>query len=314
MKKHFQNIFKILIYIFALWGFALTFVFFAMKFGWTKTSGLVDSQSEYFKKLSIDSQNGDDERSVVAEKDWANIKYLAEWQVVKVGLAKEKDVIYRVSKETGVSSRLLITPLVAEQLRLMTSERETFKKYFAPLGVLGTQTQFSLGIFGIKENTAKQIENNLKDKNSVYYLGAEYENILDYKNSSSTIVVDKNSLEPVKNSTSSTYNSSTTLILTGVDAERIKRLTNDKDHYYSYLYAALYLKEIMTAWEKSGYSISDRPEIIATVYNLGFQKSNPNPDPKVGGAPIDLNGNKYSFGSIAFYFYFSNDLTDIFPR
>lgn len=68
----------------------------------------------------------------------------------------------------------------------------------------------------------------------------------------------------------------------------------------------------MTAWERSGYSISDRPEIIATVYNLGFQKSNPNADQKVGGASIDLNGNKYSFGSIAFYFYFSNELATYF--
>ena len=238
---------------------------------------------------------------------------MPEWQVIKVGLTNESSIINKVSQETGINPRLLITPLIAEQLRLMTSERETFKKYFAPLGVLGNQTQFSLGIFGIKENTAKEIEMNLKDPSSVYYLGSEYENVLDYGDtSSSTIIVDKNSLDIIKNSSST--NSSTTKLLSGNDAERIKRLTNSKDHYYSYLYAAIYLKEIMSAWERSGYSISDRPEIVATVYNLGFQKSNPNSDPKVGGAEIDLNGNKYSFGSIAFYFYFSNDLIDIFPR
>ncbi|MDQ1281900.1 MAG: hypothetical protein QG630_251 [Patescibacteria group bacterium] len=311
MKKNLKNIFKISVYLFALWGLVLTGVFFAMKFGLTKTSGLVDDQSEYFKQLSVDSQNGDDQRTVVAQKDWSNIKYLAEWQVIKVGLTKDAPIINRVSQETGVDSRLLISPLVTEQLRLMTSERETFKKYFAPLGILGTQTQFSLGIFGIKENTAKQIENNLKDPSSIYYLGSEYERVLDYIDSNSTLVVDKNSLMPV---TGSSTNSTSTITLSGSDADRIKRLTNSKDHYYSYLYAALYLKQIMTAWERAGYSISDRPEIIATVYNLGFQKSNPNPDPKVGGAEIDLVGNKYSFGSISFYFYFSNELTDIFPR
>lgn len=311
MKKNLKHIFKISVYLFALWGFGLTMVFFAMKFGLTKSGGLVDTQSDYFKKLSIDSKMGDDERVAVAEKDWANIKYLDEWQVIKVGLIKDAPVINRVSQETGVDSRLLITPLVVEQLRLMTSQRETFKKYFAPLGVLGTQTQFSLGIFGIKENTAKQIEDNLKNPASIYYLGSEYEHALDYSASTSTLVVDKNSLMPVN---ASSINSSSTITLVGSDADRIKRLTNEKDHYYSYLYAALYLKEIMTAWERSGFSISDRPEIIATVYNLGFQKSNPNADPKVGGAEIDLVGNKYSFGSIAFYFYFSNDLTDVFPR
>ncbi|MBP9765772.1 MAG: hypothetical protein KBD12_00870 [Candidatus Pacebacteria bacterium] len=313
MKKTFKNIFKICIYLFAVWGFVLTVVFFAMKLGLTKSNSLIDSQSDYFKKLTIDSKNGDDERSVVAQKDWIKIRYMPEWQVIKVGLTNESSIINKVSQETGINPRLLITPLIAEQLRLMTSERETFKKYFAPLGVLGNQTQFSLGIFGIKENTAKEIEMNLKDPSSVYYLGSEYENVLDYGDtSSSTIIVDKNSLDIIKNSSST--NSSTTKLLSGNDAERIKRLTNSKDHYYSYLYAAIYLKEIMSAWERSGYSISDRPEIVATVYNLGFQKSNPNSDPKVGGAEIDLNGNKYSFGSIAFYFYFSNDLIDIFPR
>jgi len=311
VKKAFKKIFKISVYVFAIWGFLLTGVFFAMKFGLTKSSGLIDTQSEYFKKLSIDSQNGNDERTVVVQKDWAVIKYLDEWQVIKVGLTKDAPIINRVSQETGVDSRLIITPLVAEQLRLMTSERDLFKKYFAPLGLLGNQTQFSLGIFGIKENTAKQIENNLKDPSSIYYLGSEYEHVLDYSASTSTLVVDKNSLLPI---TGSSINSTSSIILSGNDAERIKRLTNDKDHYYSYLYAALYLKEIMTAWERSDYSISDRPEIIATVYNLGFEKSNPNADPKVGGAEIDLNGNKYSFGSIAFYFYFSDDLIDIFPR
>jgi hypothetical protein len=311
VKKNLKNIFKILVYIFALWGFGLTLVFFAMKFGLTKSTGVVDIQSEYFKKLSIDSTNGDDQRSIVAQKDWENIKYMAEWQVIKVGLTKDIAVINRVSQETGVDSRLLVTPLVVEQLRLMTSERETFKRYFAPLGILGTQTQFSLGIFGIKENTAKQIENNLKDPASIYYLGSDYERVLDYTDLDSTLVVDKNSLMPI---TGSSTNSTSTATLYGSDAERIKRLTNNKDYYYSYLYAALYLKQIMTAWERLGYSISDRPEIIATVYNLGFQKSNPNADPKVGGASIDLNGNKYSFGSIAFYFYFSNELTDILPR
>ena len=311
MKKKLKNIFKISVYIFALWGFILTVVFFAMKFGLTNSGGLVDTQSEYFKKLSIDSTNGDDQRSIIAQKDWENIKYMAEWQAIKVGLTKDASIINRVSQETGVDARLLVTPLVVEQLRLMTSERETFKRYFGPLGVLGTQTQFSLGIFGIKENTAKQIEENLKNLESIYYLGNEYEHTLDYKDPASTLVIDKNSLMPVN---AYSTNSSSTTTLVGSDAERIKRLTNERDHYYSYLYAALYLKQIMTAWERTGYSISDRPEIIATVYNLGFEKSNPNSDPKVGGASIDLNGNKYSFGSIAFYFYFSNDLIDVFPR
>lgn len=61
-------------------------------------------------------------------EDWDNIKY-GKWQVVKVGLTRDTAVIDRVSQETGVDSRLLVTPLVVEQLRLMTSQRETFKVF-----------------------------------------------------------------------------------------------------------------------------------------------------------------------------------------
>jgi len=153
-------------------------------------------------------------------------------------------LIEKVSKETGISKRLLISPLLIEQLRLMTSQREIFKKYFQPLSILGSQTQFSLGIYGMKENTAKQIEINLKDKNSPYYLGKSFENILDYKieNSSSSVLLNSETGEVIIRNTNLP---TSTKILIGNDAERIKRLTNEKDHYYSYLYAALYLKQIL---------------------------------------------------------------------
>ena len=315
MKKVFKKIFNILVILFAIWGFALTLVFFAMKFGLTKTAGSIDSQSSYFADLynnSINKNVGKNERNNVANNGWGQIKEIPEWQVVKSGITKDASLINNISDKIGISPRLMISPLVAEQLRLMTSQRELFKKYFQPLSILGSQTQFSLGIYGIKENTAKEIEKNLKNKYSPYYLGPAYENLLDYTDSSSTILVDVNTLEPVKNN--STTTASSTILLSGSDAERIKRLTNSKDHTYSYLYAALYLKEIMTAWKNAGYDISDRPEIVATVYNLGFEKSNPNANPQVGGAEIDLNGQKYSFGSIAFYFYFSDEMKDIFNK
>ena len=71
MKKTFKNIFKICIYLFAVWGFVLTVVFFAMKLGLTKSNSLIDSQSDYFKKLTIDSKNGDDD-FVVGEPLYQN--------------------------------------------------------------------------------------------------------------------------------------------------------------------------------------------------------------------------------------------------
>ncbi len=308
---------KILVIIFAIWGFALTFIFFAMKFGLTKNKGYIDNQSQYFKNLLNNAENGNDERNDIAIKNFEYIKNLEEWKVISLGIEKDKNTIERVAKETDVNARLIITPLVAEQLRLMTSEREIFKRYFQPLAMLGTQTQFSLGIYGIKEATAKEIERNLKNPNSLYYLGEKYSHLLDYSGNVENLLVDAWTLEPVKdNKISSTTNATTsttteykdTILLEGNDAERVRRLTNEKDHYYSYLYAAIYLKQLETAWKNAGFSISNRPEIIATLYNIGFVNSHPNANPKVGGAEINLYGKKYSFGSIAFYFYFSNEL------
>lgn len=312
MKKIvFKKFFEISVYLFAGWGIALTIVFFAMKFGLTKSNSMIDEQSDYFKKLSKLQDFKKDDRAIEARNGWSYIESLDEWQAIKNGILKDREMIYKVSQGTGVDSRLIITPLVAEQLRLMTSEREVFKKYFQPLSILGTQTQFSLGIYGIKEKTAREIEANLKNKESEYYLGSEFENILDYKDSTTTLLVYADTLEPVKGKVEA---GRYTLNLSGDDAARIGRLTNSKDHYYSYLYAAIYLKQIMSSWDNAGYPIKDRPEIVSTLYNIGFDNSRPNPDPKVGGAEIDLNGKKYSFGSIAFYFYFSDELIDVFPR
>jgi len=49
-----------------------------------------------------------------------------------------------------------------------------------------------------------------------------------------------------------------------------------------------------------------------TIYNLGFEKSFPKENPEVGGAIINLNNKDYTFGSIAFYFYYSEELIDVF--
>ncbi|NTV44792.1 MAG: hypothetical protein HGA67_03815 [Candidatus Yonathbacteria bacterium] len=344
VKQKLKIVFMIIVYAFALWGFVLTLVFFAMKFGLTTASSAVDAQSEYFKRLqsaspllgsSINVTDGG--KKSVAEREFSYVSALDEWPVIKAGITKDADVIERVSYETGISKRLLVAPLIVEQLRLMTSEREVFKRYFQPLSVLGTQTQFSLGIYGIKEGTARQIEDNLKNTNSPYYLGAQYEHLLDYGDSTTSLVVDADTLEPIKDAsdagaknvplippapplsvvspdatTSTAPAPAKTVTLFGSDAERIKRLTDEHNRYYSYLYAALYLKEIMSQWKHAGYDISDRPEILMTVYNLGLAKSKPKADPQVGGAVITLNGKDYTFGSLAFYFYYSDELRGVF--
>ena len=70
----------------------------------------------------------------------------------------------------------------------------------------------------------------------------------------------------------------------------------------------------MTQWRKAGFDISQRPEIIATIYNIGFGNSHPNANPSAGGAEITLDGVTYTFGGLAHDFYYSDELISDLPR
>jgi hypothetical protein len=211
--------------------------------------------------------------------EWMNIP---EWKDFKLAVAKDKPLIDSVAKVTGVEPRLIVSMLVGEQIRLFNSNREAYKKWIGPLKILSVETTFSLGVTGIKVPTAQTIEKNLKDNTSIFYLGKQYENLLDFRTGN-------------------------------VAQERFNRLTSYKNHYYSYLYAALNVKQINMQWKRSGFPINERPEILATLYNIGYEVSVPKENPVVGGSGINIKGKKYSFGAVAYEFYYSGELYDLFP-
>lgn len=209
---------------------------------------------------------------------WMNTE---DWDTFKGAAVKDKDVIARVARETGVEPRLIVAQLVAEQLRLFNSDRAVYKRFFAPLKMLGSETKFSLGVTGVKEETAIKIESYVKDVTSPFYPGTQYEHLLDFKTDD-------------------------------VTTERYDRITDAHDHYYAYLYTALYLKEIMQQWSGAGFDIKNRPEILSTLFNIGFAHSKPKADPETGGAMIEIAGEKYSFGSLGYEFYYSGEMMDLF--
>lgn len=211
--------------------------------------------------------------------EWMNI---SEWGDFKLAVAKDKPLIDSVANLTDVEPRLIVAVLVGEQIRLFNSEREAYKKWIGPLKILSVESTFSLGVTGIKVPTAQTIERNLKDKQSVFYLGEKYEHLLDFQT---------NNLED----------------------ERFKRLTSYKNHFYSYLYAALNIKQMKMQWERAGFPIGDRPEILATLYNIGFEVSIPKENPVVGGSTVMIHRKPYSFGAIAYEYYYSGELFDLFP-
>jgi hypothetical protein len=97
------------------------------------------------------------------------------------------------------------------------------------------------------------------------------------------------------------------------DQERFTRIIAERDHTYAYRYAGLYVAQITTQWKNASFSIDKKPEIIATLWNLGFEKSKPHSTPMSGGATIDINGTTWSFGALAGAFYYSDELVELFP-
>ena len=249
--------------------------YFLLMFGFTNTQGIIDTQTKTFLSTSYTKD----------EYITFPLTHTKEWIAFRIAVAKDKVIIDKVSQETGIPSRLLIAVLVPEQMRLFYTDRPVFKKFFEPLKILGSQTDFSWGIFGIKESTALEVESHLGNPHSVFYLGGKFEDRLVFKDKT-----------------------------TGTSSERFTRITDQHNHLYSYLYAALYIMQVEKQWKDASHPIDTRPEILATLWNLGFSKSKPNSNPQSGGAEIDINGTKYSFGSLAKDFYYSDELIEIYPR
>jgi len=102
-------------------------------------------------------------------------------------------------------------------------------------------------------------------------------------------------------------------LIDSVPVETIRRRLQEPDHAWSYLYAALYMKCILRQWREAGVDLSQRPEIVMTVYNLGVNRCPPRPDPLAGGAVFTIDGVEHSFGSFAREFYWSGLLYPQLP-
>jgi len=280
MNPFLKKFLYVLIALFALVGLLFTGVFVAMQFGLLNVRGSILDRNAFFGTTTPSVLSQPCIQTDVNVCDW---RQTPEWVVVEGGLRKDADVIERVSKETGVSERLIAAVVIPEQIRFFTSEREVFKRYFEPLKILGSLTQFSLGVSGMKQETAQEVERYALDSSSPFYPGEGAGALIAYNDQ------------------------------IGQEAELYNRLT-DKDHYYSYLYTALFLKEIELQWERAGFPIKDRPEILVTLFNIGFANSTPNASPQVGGAAIEAGGKTYSFGELGGQFYASNELSDLFPK
>jgi hypothetical protein len=301
MKRVLKYILIVIILLFALIGMAFTAVFIGMQFGLTNVRGTIEDRNSFFGRVPmINFNEASSTTSSTEERPTGNgcleefdqttpceWNQTVQWVVVKGGLEKDQAVIARVSSETGVPARMIAAAVTPEQMRFFAQgeNREVFKRYFEPLKILASLSQFSLGVSGMKQKTAEEVEQYANDPNSPFYPGAEYAALINYASSTES-----------------------------KDQELFNRLTDEKDHYYSYLYTALYLKEIEMQWKRAGYDVGNRPDVLVTLFNLGFAASAPKPNPQVAGAPITIGGQTYSFGDLGATFYHSDELLVEFPK
>jgi len=349
-KKIGKSIIYVILYGFATSGFVFFFVYFGMKFGWFNVKGSVSERNAYFninRKPEINNENNNNieiicqintlnkyapitavniyknltkgERietinkmissaSIRFKNDYLFIEKMKscknsiykkeefkmpisaynwadtdEWALMKEVFIRDQEIIKKAGKDAKISPRFILSGVIGEQFRFFSNRRESFKSYFEPLKILASLSNTSFGIAGLKPKTVGIIEENLKNSSSQFYLGEEMEHVVDYNDN------------------------------LDIESERMNRITDAKNPYYSYLYAGLFMRQIITQWQNKGFDISNRPEILATLYNLGFNYSIPKDNPEAGGSIININNTDYTFGDLAYEFYYSGELSDIYP-
>lgn len=288
MKKWMKVVLALVVGSFAVIGLVFTLVFVGMQFGAFNVRGSNAVRNAFF--LDANSSSSTTSTPALPKQPCLDSRSVCpwnqtpEWEVVRGGLTKDAGTIARVSAATGVDSRMVAAVVIPEQIRFFVSEREVFKRYFEPLKILGSLSKFSLGVSGIKEDTAKHIEEHANNPASPFYPGDGYAALIAY--------------EP------------------GADHDAVlyARLTDSKNHYYSYLYTALYLKEITEQWKRAGFDVAKNPDVLVTLFNVGFDASHPNANPKTAGAPITVGGTTYSFGMLGADFYRSDELASVLPK
>ena len=216
----------------------------------------------------------------------------AVWKTFCDAVRKDKAAIDSASRITGVEPRMIVMCLVGEQVRMFNASRERFKQYVYPFNNIILPRNRGYGVTSILEHTALRIERQLIDKNNKFYPGDYFYKCLNTTDAAPSLVVD--SIKAHKHKT-------------------IQRLIKGGDHFYSYLYTGFLIRQYQAHWQLEGFDLSYRPEIVGTLFNLGFEKSKPKKDPEVGGSSFKVGDNEYTFGGLCYEFYYSGEMMKDFP-
>ena len=156
----------------------------------------------------------------------------------------------KLGKKLGFDYRLTLAAILTEQFRYAGTYRWYVKSYLTKTPFIFSMTKFSYWVWGIKELTWTKIVEDAK----IY----GYENVFDWEKA-----------DIFKN---------------------FSRKSLLQQSYWETIYPNILIKNIISRWDKAGFSIKNKPWIILTLYNF-WNSSNKKPhwNPKIGGAVIKLN-------------------------
>ncbi len=176
-----------------------------------------------------------------------------------------KNDVQKVANILNIDANIINSAILTEQCRWFFTYRWFVKDIVKSNKVLMVMSQFSYGIWWIKEITAANIEN---------YLSGSYQDIyIEY--------------------------------LSGVNSNqlRIDKLTNDT--FVQILYSGWLIKSIIDRREKAGFDISRDYGVILTLYNFwNSKKKTPHANPQMGWAIITINEKEYTFWALGMIFYY----------
>lgn len=180
---------------------------------------------------------------------------------------KYRDHINLAANIFNLNPNLIKACIFVEQLRAFYTFKWLFKSVAQTNTYLTIMSKQSFGIGGMKLQTAEQLEQRLaSNEPTLYQKYFAYE--------------DQNN----------------------ISQQRLARLSDSKTYYYQVLYSAGLLYEYSTARRKAGYSITNQPGLMATMYNIWYSEPHANAD--IGWSFMNIEGEKYSFGGLAMLIYY----------
>ena len=183
--------------------------------------------------------------------------------------------INKYSNELGVDARIVAGVIYVEMFRNLTTEKGFIEQKLESRHVTRTLLKIkghTVGIGQIHMQVMERCIENFNNPNSPFYMGKEFENYVTWK--------DFDKAEEAKN-----Y----------VDELGIHHSEYTNPDAQIKFVAAM-IAQLQTQWKNAGYDISDKPEILGTLYNLGFDKSNPKANPRSGGSINFIFGKEMRFG------------------